>query len=61
MITIKPETDLYNNDAFALYINGTRTHLGSFSSIAGLREYWNSFRSELIQGPGAIDKLIFGY
>jgi hypothetical protein len=60
MIRIKLETDLKNNNGFALYFDGHRTHIVHFTSISGLRAYWHDFRNDIVKGPKEISKLIFG-
>lgn len=47
-------------EGFALYFNGSRAHIGNFKSINKVREYWNSFRRQIVGSPKSLSTLIFG-
>lgn len=47
-------------EGFALYIDGYRTHMGNFLTIANLRKYWHENKRAICSGPKAIESLIWG-
>lgn len=51
--------DPYIADGYALYINGNKTSYGYFESLKALREFWNKYRTILLEGYCQTDSITF--